>query len=152
MWASADWKGPHPGYIGGLLTEQPVLIRDETVVAYVTNIRCFPRGFLFCIFTQQVADDREGGSLPPDVVVEFADGTSWRENLDMVGDVLIRRGSESSGGAGTALWSVEYWLPVLPPPGATTFRVTVGERSGAREVDAGLIRAAATRAIDLWSS
>lgn len=152
MWASPDWGGPHPGYVGGLLTEQPVLIRDESVVAYVTNIRCFPRGFLFCILTQLVGDGREGGSIPPDVVVEFADETSWRENLDIVGDVLIRRGSQSSGGAGTASWSTEYWLPALPPPGPTTFRITVGKQSGAGAVDAALIRAAAERAIDLWSS
>ena len=30
--------GPHPGYLGGLLAEQLVLLREPNVVAFATNI------------------------------------------------------------------------------------------------------------------
>lgn len=143
--------GPHPSHVGGLLTEQPVLLRGDSVVAYVTNIRGFPAGFLFSVVVEQAAQDREGEGDEPEVIVEFSDGTTWRENLDLVGNSLFRRSSQSSGGSGGASWSAEYWLRALPTAGPVTFRITVYGLSGAGHVDAALIRLAAEQAIDLWT-
>lgn len=150
VWAGIGWKEPDRGHLGGLLSEQPVLIRNETVVAYITNIRCFPGGFLFCACVEQTFVDLDVEQPEPVVEVKFADGTTWPENPDVLGDSLLRLGGTAAGGSERYSWSFEYWVPALPPSGPTTFRIVVGQHAGNGAVDAALFRSAAERATYLW--
>jgi hypothetical protein len=59
---SAAWRrprGPDPGYVGGLVPDQPVLVRERDLVAFVTNIRAFVAVALFAVVVEQ----HNGGSL-----------------------------------------------------------------------------------------
>jgi hypothetical protein len=143
---------PHPGYLGGLLEDQPVLIREAELVAFVTNIRAFPTGVLFVVCVEQATVDQLSDHLVTSgpVEVRLSDGTVRRSDADRF-EGLYQWASESSSGPGGASWRGEYWLPGLPPPGPVTFRISVGATSGAATLDGGAIRHAAGRATDLWS-
>jgi len=145
--------GPHPGYLGGLLAEQLVLLRAPNLVAFVTNIRAFPQGVLFVVDIEESTDEILGGP-DPQIVVEFSDGRSFRHDLDSYGDGLLHsRASEWSGRDGGASWRKEFWLPSLPPPGPVTFTVTLGQSerwNGSASLEGRRLADAAKRALDLW--
>ncbi len=171
LWDELAWQGPHPGYVGGMLEAQPILLREPNIVAFVTNVRAYPQGLLFEVVLEQAVDDgtlRADGrfhSKPQvwadeqalhlhgqhDVSVQFADGSGWTTDEDRVTGSLIELGHSRSSGDGGASWSAEYWLPALPPPGPVTFLVELPDHTGHGTIEGGDIRAAAARAIDLWS-
>jgi hypothetical protein len=90
--------------------------------------------------------------------VIYADGTSW-SNLDALpaeiderpsGPVVVMR----SGGGDRGSWAMNAWLWPLPPDGPLTFvaewpkyRITECRA----DVDGGRVRAAASRAEQLWT-
>ena len=158
LWDERAWQGPHPGYVGGMLEAQPVLLREPNVVAFVTNVRAYPQGLLFEVVLEQAVDDGAlslSGDLfdsKPDVQVSvsFANGSRWQVNEDRVGGCLIELGHSGSSGDGGASWSTEYWLPALPPPGPVTFIVELPGRTGQGTIEGDDIRRAAGKAIDLW--
>jgi hypothetical protein len=140
---------PGPAHLGGLVADQPVVIRDADLVVYVTNIRAFPTGFLFTVVVEQ----RASGSLygqEPEIEVDFSDGVQWRRDLDMRGNCLHQRGSESSGGPRGSSWRGEFWLPALPVAGPVTFKISVGDRIGLASLDGKVVIESAERAVDLW--
>lgn len=147
LWDQFRWRGPHPGYLGGLLDDQPVLARQPNLVAYVTNIRAYPKGFAFTACVEQAHDDGFLSPGEPHVVVGFADGRSWERDPDMLGDCLVRlRGESGAGGPGGAHWREEYWLPALPLPGPLTFFVSVGPAKWSASIDGAKVVVASTRA------
>jgi hypothetical protein len=155
----ASRNGPHPGHLGGLLSEQPVLVQDASLVAYITNIRVYPYGLLFTALAEQSIGDgplKYTSDLPPSssdepvVTVTFAKGHRWRNDPDMRGDCLIPRASERAWGPEGASWRADYWLPALPTEGPVVFSISVGEYSGTASVDGGTFIAAAKGAVDLW--
>jgi len=150
LWSELEWRGPHPGYLGGLLRDQPVLIRRATLVAFITNIRVYPEGISFTARVVQATEEGLLSSNEPVVAVGFADGRSWKYDPDMRGDFLIPGGSQQSYGPGGASWDADYWLPFLPADGRVTFSISVGETTGSAFVDATTVLAATSRAIDLW--
>ncbi len=158
LWDELAWQGPHPGHVGGMLEAQPILLREPNIVAFVSNVRAYPQGLLFEVVLEQAVED---GTLSADglfhskpevrVSVEFADGSSWTTDEDRVTGSLIELGHLGSSGDGGASWSAEYWLPALPPPGPVTFLVELPGHTGHGTIEGDDIRAAAARAIDLWS-
>ncbi len=174
LWDDLAGQRPHPGYLGGMLDAQPILLREANVVAFVTNVRAYPDGLLFQVVLEQAFDDgtlsRRGPfASEPDVAVsvEFADGSSWsttrfasrsmirdsppRVDPHRVTGRLVELGRSRSGGDGGASWASEYWLPVLPPPGPVVFHVELPNRMGRGTIEGEAIRTAADKAIDLWS-
>jgi hypothetical protein len=151
LWSRLRGRGPHPGYLGGLLIDQPVMLRQPNLVAYVTSIRAYPEGLAFSARVEQGLDNGALRSAEPRVMVDFSDGRSWKADPDMIGDCLVPGPRVSSGGSAGASWQTEYWLPALPPPGQVHFSVSVGSATGTASVDGASVIAAARRADDLWS-
>jgi hypothetical protein len=56
-WEQSSWRRPHPGYLGGLVAEQPVMIREPDVVAYISHVSAYPNGFLFTAFIEQASEE-----------------------------------------------------------------------------------------------
>lgn len=121
LWEKLRGRGPHPGYLAGLVTDQPVLVRQRDLVAYISHIGAYPEGFTFTAFVEQATEDGPLSGNEPHVEVNFADGRTWRYDLDMRGDFMFRPEAESSGGPGGQSWRARYWLPALPPEGPLTF-------------------------------
>ena len=152
------------GELGGLLSEQPVLLRTAILVAYVSNIRVFPGGILFTVVAEQSIEEgplrshdsmmtsRPSFSDGPVMTVAFSDGHAWRcdPDPDVRGDCLVLGGVRLSEGPEGASWRADYWLPALPTEGPVVFSIAVGEYSGTASVDGATVIAAAKRAIDLW--
>ena len=160
LWDDVAWQGPHPGYVGGMLEAQPVLLREPNLVAFVTKVRCYPRGFLFEVVLEQAIDDGTFGHSGPSgaepdhvvqVSVEFSDGSQWQVDADRVDGCLVALAHSGSAGDGGASWSTEFWLPALPLKGPVTFLVEVSGRKGRGTIDGEAIRTAAAKAVDLWS-
>jgi hypothetical protein len=162
IWRKGPWHG-RTGQLGGLLSEQPVLLRTAILVAYVTNIRVFLDGILFTAFAEQSIEEgplkpthdlmmplTPSSSDEPVVTVTFPDGYTWRDDPDMDGDCLVQGGVSLFERAEGVSWRAEYWLPALPAEGPVVFCISVGEYSGTASVDGGTVIAAAKRAIDLW--
>jgi hypothetical protein len=78
-WSQLGWRGPHPGYLGGLVSEQPVLFREPTLVCYISHIGANPEGFIFTPFVQQATEDGPFNGDDARIEVIFADGRRWRE-------------------------------------------------------------------------
>ena len=162
--------GPPPGMLGGLVLEQPVLIRDEDVVAFVTGITAYPAGFSFVIRVEarwtrgddptldewnRSSVDRDGF----DLVVAFGDGQRWHGGRDRAGGCLVGRGVQSSFGDTGTSHKAEYWLASLPSSGPVQFEITLEpptnrgrstSTTGIATVEGELLRQAARRAVDLW--
>lgn len=149
-WEQSSSHRPYPGYLGGLVTEQPVMIRDSNVVAYTSHIRAYPDGFLFIAFIEQASDDGPVTHAEPQIAVRFPDNRTWATYPYTPGERLVSCGGQSSSGPGGASWCMEYWIPDLPPRGTLTFTVTVGPIEGSATLDGAAIIEASTRATDLW--
>jgi hypothetical protein len=106
------------------------------------------------------------GELPRELLrfgVQFADGRKattvgaearwgWpgsEEEEEPTGPVL----SQGGGGGGGDLWTTEYWLWPLPPPGRLTFAVewpSKGIELVMHEIDADIVIDASKQAETLW--
>jgi hypothetical protein len=38
LWQQFEWRGPTPGHLGAIVTDQPVLIQQPNLIAYVSQI------------------------------------------------------------------------------------------------------------------
>jgi hypothetical protein len=148
LWGESSLNGPRTGHLGALLSEQPLLVQDANLVAYITNIRVYPFGLLFTALAEEAIADgplKYSSDLPPsssdepNVTVTFSDGHTWRYGPEMRGDCLIPRASERAWGAEGASWRADYWLPALPTEGPVVFSISVGEYSGTASVDGGTV-------------
>lgn len=144
------WQRPHPGYLGGVVTGQPVMIREPELVAYISRIAAYPNGFLFTAFVEQSTEEGPGQQVEPRIAVRFSDNRTWAEFPHTPGERLVPCGGESSAGPGGASWRSEYWIPALPPRGEVAFTITVGPVEGSATLEGAAIVHAASHAIDLW--
>ena len=139
---------PPAGYVGGLLSEQPVLLRRPNLVAYLTKVRAFPTGVLF----QVAIEERR-----PDVLERVMD---WDEDVQVAVTVegsqddpdVDQLGSEASSGEDGASWLAEYWVSHAPGVGRFTFEVTIGDLAGSASLPGALLQSAAASAIDFFEN
>jgi hypothetical protein len=150
LWNELGWRGPHPGYLGGLVAEQPVMIREPNLVAYISEISAYPDGFTFTAYLQQATEDGPVQSNEPLVEVRFSDGRGWAEEPDKRHDFLLARYSESTRGPEGVSWRKQYWVPAMPPGGPVAFAMSIGPIDGSATFDGTALRDAASKAIDLW--
>ena len=137
---------PPPGYIGGLLSNQPVLLRRPNLVAYLTKVRAYPTGVLF----QVAIEERQ-----PDVLERVMD---WDEDVQVAVTVagsqdhpdVDQLGSEASSGEEGASWLAEYWVSRAPDAGQFIFEVTIGDLVGVASLPGALLQSAAASAIDFF--
>jgi hypothetical protein len=141
---------PGPGYLGGLVAEQPVVIRDSNVVAYTSHITAYPEGFLFTAFVELASDDGPVPNVEPQIAVRFPDDRTWATFPYTPGERLVPCAGQTSSGPAGASWCMEYWIPDLPPRGQVTFTVTVGPIEGSATLDGAAIIEASSRATNLW--
>jgi hypothetical protein len=171
-----SWVGPPLNALPGVVPVELIVARtDETVVA-VTGIRAYPTGFGFTLSLrlrhlsprqQQVFpyafdySPLEGDPLSDDTVrfgVQFADGgkatnldrSPFADDQEQPNPPVL---SSGSGGGGGQAWDMEEWVWPLPPPGRFAFVCEWPGRDipeSRAEIDAGLIREAAERAMTLW--
>jgi hypothetical protein len=149
-WEQNSWRRPYPGYLGGLVAEQPVMIREPDVVAYISRISAYPDGFLFTAFIEQASEEDVVSNAEPQIAVRFPDGRTWAEYPHTPGERLVSCGGESSSGPGGASWRKEYWIPALPPRQNLAFTVTVGPIEGSATLEGAAIIDASSNATDLW--
>jgi len=151
-WEQFSWRRPYPGYLGGLVAEQPVMIRESDVVAYISRISAYPNGFLFTAFTEQASEEGPVTNAEPQIAVRFSDNRTWAEYPYTPGERLVPCGGESSSGPGGNSWRREYWIPALPPREKLAFTVTVGPIEGSATLDGAAIIDASSKATDLWET
>jgi hypothetical protein len=166
-----DWFGPRENVLPGVFPLELVLARTGELALYAHNGRAFPNGweFTFGIRTREPRDGRRHdpfnawhrGDLDDDVVrvgFELPDGRKatvfdrprWPEAGDAPPEAVLRQGGGGGGGSG---WEFRFWAWPLPPEG--TFELVVewpkeGIPLTRTALDAAPIRAAASRAQELW--
>jgi hypothetical protein len=156
--------------LGGLVVEQPVLIRDKDVIAFITGITAYPAGFSFVARVEARWTREDDPTLDEwnrsnidrnglDLVVSFADGQHWHGRRDRSGGGLSGRGVRSSFGDTGTSHQAEYWLASLPSSGPVQFEITLEpptnrgrstSTTGIATVEGELLKQAARRAVDLW--
>jgi hypothetical protein len=151
-WEQSSWRRPYPGYLGGIVAEQPVMIREADVVAYISHIGAYPNGFLFTAFIELASEENPVRNTEPQIAVRFSDDRTWAEYPHTPGERLVPCGSESSSGPGGISWRREYWIPALPPREKVAFTVTIGPIEGSATVDGAAIIDASGQATDLWET
>jgi hypothetical protein len=137
---------PPPGYIGGLLSEQPVLLRRPNLVAYLTKVRAYPTGVLFQVAIEERQADVLERVMDGDEDVDVAvtvDGSEDRPDVDQLG-------SEASSGEDGASWLAEYWVSRAPGVGHFIVDVTIGDLAGSASLPGALLQSAAAGAIDFF--
>jgi hypothetical protein len=154
-----DWHGPRDNMLGVAVAVEALLVNTGEIAVAVGGVTAFPTGvsLSFLVFTRE-ASLIEMPADEPRFGVGFADGRkattlSWpsARPWDPPPDepVLARR----SGGGGGFSYRHGLWLWPLPPDGPLEL-VCAWPAKGLEEaratVDAGPIRAAAARAIELW--
>jgi len=156
----------------GVAPDALVLARTDDIVVALGDLRAYPNGFQFAVtaFAREPLRDRQAfgsggflrhfgpGPVPDDFLrfgLRFPDGTVLT-NLDPgspgpdeTGPRLLPEG----GSGGTRRYEQSYWVWPLPPPG----RIDVvcewpahGIPETTVELDAGVVLAAAQRAITLF--
>ena len=171
-----DWAGAPQNQIGGPVPIRLLLARTDEVAVAVLGGAAYPSGFEFVLSIRMRSEDgpidlwddsvwshrhrRAAGEGLPDELfrfgVEFSDGRRVTtlsgpgdDDDEPAGPVL----SPGSGSGGIGSWDSEYWLWLLPPPGPLAFVCEWPARGIAltrAEVDADVIREAATHAETLW--
>ncbi|BCY09535.1 hypothetical protein L3i22_046230 [Actinoplanes sp. L3-i22] len=157
-----------------MVAKEIILARGSDAVVAVSGIAAYPNGFAFTLTVVLRQEDRRGELFnqafhrdfydedPPSpgflrLGVQFADGAAASNlgrhphldpSADPVGPLLMH----GSGGGGGRRYETSYWVWPLPPPGPMTFVCewpahAIGESRA--EVDAELIRDAATRSVSL---
>jgi hypothetical protein len=167
---SPPWVEPPVNVIPATVALDVVLVRTPEWAVWVGDGAAFPTGVAFTVTAQCRSAEWEPGATGPvfdDGVAEaarlgvgFADGRKafagdrFQHQRRFAGEeakeiVLWPRG----GMGGRRRWSRTFWLWPLPPPGPLTFALSwpaEGIEETTVEVDAGPIRDAAGRAVELW--
>ena len=143
-------QGREPGRLGGLLSEQPVLIRESNLVAYITDIHVYPTGFAFTAFTGDATERPDRYMTEPRLSVVFADGQFFSDDPGTAEGYLLSTDRQSCTEAGRSIYQTDYWVPILPTSGPVTFSVLIGESSGEASIDSERFVAAADASVDLW--
>ena len=151
-----DWIGPPENMAGGTLELDLVLANTGRVAAVLQGAIAYPTG----------VELRLGLFRRPDGAMRFEpferarfgiglpDGRKltdlrWEEDPEATAR-LVQRG----GGGGGLTWDQDYWLWPLPPEGTLQIAFAwpdEGIDETVVEIDAGPIRAAAARAVELWA-
>jgi hypothetical protein len=165
------WMKPE-ATLPGVVAQEIVVARNDNAAIAVTGLTAYPTGFEFTLSVVLRQEDRRGRAFDrsfhryyPDAEVEpeflrlgvlFADGGA-ATNLGMhpygdnepTGPLLVPGG----GGGGGRRYDMRHWVWPLPPPGPLVFVCewpAYGIAESRAEIDADLIRDAATRAVRLW--
>ena len=170
------WMRPET-VIPGSVPAELLLVRGEAVAVAVGSLRAYPNGFEFAVHVRLRREDaeyRHGMSDPFDwhacgrrettgdqalrLGILYADGrrtatTSRRPALPggaEAGELALQQGGSSGS---DRRWDGDFWVHPLPPDGPVTFVASwlAYEVTETRaQVDGSAIRAAASRAIELW--
>jgi hypothetical protein len=156
-----EWLGPPANILGVAVPVEAVIVNNGDLAMAVGGATAFPTGVAmsFLVFTRApILDDPFIHRDEPRFGVGFADGRkattlqwpSWRPGEDPPAEpVLARR----SGGGGGLNFRYGLWLWPLPPEGPLELVVAwpaKGIEEARATIDAGPIRAAAARAVELW--
>jgi hypothetical protein len=156
-----EWYGPPEGWLGGYVPVRIILARTPDVVVSLGPLEAFPDGVSFELrtTTRQISDghdplERSSGGLR--LGVALADGSKWQggqaarfPSRPATGPILVPGG----GGGSDHNYTQNFWLWPLPPPGPVTFALTwpgAGIDEVTTQIDAALLRTAATQAQKLW--
>jgi len=161
----------------GSVPAELLLMRTEAVAVGVGSLRAYPNGFKFTLHVRLRREDeqyRHGRSDPFDwhasgcpemtrdralrLGVLYADGrrtatTSRRPMLPggaEAGELVLQQDGSSGS---DRRWDADFWVHPLPPDGPVTFIASWlahGVTETRAQVDGSAIRAAASRAIELW--
>jgi hypothetical protein len=164
VWAQPEFVLP------GSVAEDLVIVRTDHLAVMIGSIRAYPTGFEFTVDTrvrQAPEPGRPGAEawLHPDmgegalrIGLLYADGRRGASTEmyhapgdDLESDRLLML--PGGGGGNYRSWHLSYWIYPLPPPGPVAFYAEWPEHDIAEahaEIDGGLIRDAAGRAIALW--
>ena len=174
--ARRPWMRPET-MIPGSVPAEAVLVRTETVAVAVGSLRAYPSGFEFTVHVRQRGEDedymhgladpfgrhpRSRGTTEPDESLRlgllYADGRrvaiggGHERYPDQVApDELVILHGASSGS--DRRWDGDFWVHPLPLDSPVTFVVSwlaKGVAEARAQVDGAAIRAAASRAIELW--
>jgi hypothetical protein len=164
------WAGPPQNVVPARVAFEAILAQTGEIAVWVSGGAASPEGLSFSLTAvrrrRSAADHGDdplwpqpGRSAAVRFGVGFADGRRattdtrpWerRPTGDPATDLVLNaRGGEGS----PRRWARDFWLWPLPPEGPLTFALSwveegIGEATA--EVDAGPIRAAAARAVELW--
>jgi hypothetical protein len=149
-----DWSGPPDNMVGGAVALDLVLANTGDAALALPAAVAYPTGVAFTVTGhRRYTGDRRFGDPFHDLRlgVGLADGRrvlsdDWQEEADVR---LVERG----GGGGGLRWDWEFWLWPLPPEGTLQIACAwpeAGIDETVVEADAGPIRAAAARAVELW--
>jgi hypothetical protein len=170
------WSKPEAA-LAGVVDRELLLAHTEDTAVAVIGLLAYPNGFQFTVAAVLREEDRRQRFIDPmghhlewqpdegppatflRVGVRFADGTTvtnlgrrwppFPHDDEPDGPLLIQQG----GGGGGRRYDQEYWVWPLPPPGPLTFVCAWPAREvpeSRAELDAGLVLAAARRAVRLW--
>ena len=168
-----EWLGPPDNVIPGAFPLELVLARTEDVAVFVEHGRAFPNGWQFTFGLLLREHDRHPhhhpmvdwhtapGEISDDAVrfgIALADGRkatvfdrpAFPGQDGPAPDVVLRPGG---GGGGGGRWERRFWAWPLPPEGPVAFVVEWPKRGielTRTEIDSEPIRAAATRALEVW--
>ncbi len=177
--AAPEWMAPPDGVVPGIAVLEAVLVRTSSVAAWVGAAAVYPTGLVFAVEVRAARRDGEGGLIDgllghePGWRRAEGDSDGWRFGVQLSDGgkattlgvnfrglfglerppeepVLLPRG----GSGGARAWLQEFWLWPLPPEGPLRLACAwpaVGIAETVHEVDTAPIRAAAQRAVVLWS-
>jgi hypothetical protein len=163
--------------IPGSVPAELLLVRAEAVAVAVGSLRAYPNGFEFTLHVRLRPEDEEyshGMSDPFDwhaagrrettrgralrLGILYADGrraaTTSRRPMHPegteAGELVLQQGGSSGS---DRRWDGDFWVYPLPPDGAVTFIASwlaYGVTETRAQIAGSAIRAAASRAIELW--
>jgi hypothetical protein len=163
------WLRPPEATIPGIVPVELLLARTDTDAVLVTDLRVYPTGVEFALNVRP----RPGHTIPgrdPDrphhllryhdlrLELRFADGHTPSNDLRRWPRTFETEEPDPPflyyhGGGGSSGWRSRHWLWGLPPPGPLAFVCAwpAGQVPASRaEIDAGLVLAAARRAVPVW--
>jgi hypothetical protein len=163
--------------IPGSVPAELLLVRSESAGVAVGSLRAYPNGFEFTLHVRlrrEDEEDRHGMSDPFDWHASGRGGTTRDQALRLgilyaderraattsrrpmladgaeAGELVLQQGGSSGS---ERRWDGDFWVHPLPPDGPVTFVASwlaYGVTETRAQVDGSAIRAAASRAIELW--
>lgn len=163
--------------IPGSVPAELLLVRSESAGVAVGSLRAYPNGFEFTLHVRLRREDEEyrhGMSDPFDWHASGRGGTTRDQALRLgilyaderraastsrrpmlpdgaeAGELVLQQGGSSGS---DRRWDGDFWVHPLPPDGPVTFVASwlaYGVTETRAQVDGSAIRAAASRAIELW--